>query len=666
MNKGNQQSASFVSLTAVTIIAVLLITLKYSVLYVVAVLSAVWLIINYWNFLVRVWQTLPRDAILIKDYSIYFIKIRIWKLLGCNTYAKIFKRFVEKHPNKIAFKHEGSAWRYIEVEELSNQIANYFKEQGFKRGDVVALFMESCPEYVCIWLGLSKIGVVVALINNNLRADTLAHSIKVSNCSAVIIGKEQVNALVEIINTTTDDKLKDLFTKSAVYIKNYIDDTTSLTNTTSITNAINLDCELKEISKSAPVKDISEGSSKDQMLYIYTSGTTGMPKAAIMTQSRAIYMAMGAKHIAGITEHDVVYTPLPLYHTAGGILGVSSVLLGGSTCVIRSKFSASNYWTDCLKYECTVAQYIGEMCRYCLASPPSDADKSHQVRLILGNGLRPQIWTDFTTRFNIKQVAEFYGATEGNANMMNTTNKVGAVGFIPFIGEKFYPVTLIRVDPDTNEPIRGENNLCIKCKVGEPGLLVGKIRKTTENSFSGYVEKSASEKKIIKDVFSKGDKVFNSGDVLIRDEHNFYYFKDRTGDTFRWKGENVSTSEVEAAISNIVKLKDCLVYGVEVPNTEGKAGMVAIVDESNDLDLDKLSAGINKSLPAYARPLFLRVVKTPVSLTGTFKMKKNDVQNEGFDLTKVTEDPLYFNEGRKFVPLTQELRDSIVNGEKRL
>ncbi|KAE9544580.1 hypothetical protein AGLY_000122 [Aphis glycines] len=377
-------------------------------------------------------------------------------------------------------------------------------------------------------------------------------------------------------------------------------------------------------------------------------------------------MAMGAKHIAGISEHDVVYTPLPLYHTAGGILGVSSVLLGGSTCVIRSKFSASNYWIDCLKFECTVAQYIGEMCRYCLASPPSEADKTHQVRLIMGNGLRPQIWTDFVTRFNIKQVAEFYGATEGNANMMNTTNKVGAVGFIPFIGEPFYPVTLIRVDPDTNEPIRGKYNLCIKCKVGEPGLLVGKIRKTTENSFSGYVEKSASEKKIIKDVFSKGDKVFNSGDVLIRDEYNFYYFKDRTGDTFRWKGENVSTSEVEAAISNIVKLKDCIVYGVEIPHTEGKAGMVAIVDESNDLDLDKLSTGINKSLPAYARPLFLRIVKTPVSLTGTFKMKKNDVQNDGFDLTKVAEDPLYFNEGRKFVPLTQELHDSIVNGAKRL
>ncbi|VVC40326.1 Hypothetical protein CINCED_3A021573 [Cinara cedri] len=475
---------------------------------------------------------------------------------------------------------------------------------------------------------------------------------------------EIYRVLVDVINTTSDDKLKDLSETSKIYIKNYNNDNTLIN--TPLSKAINLNDELKGISKSAPLQEISKGTSNDQMLYIYTSGTTGMPKAAIMTQSRAIYMAMGAKHIAGITEHDVVYTPLPLYHTAGGILGVSSVLLGGSTCVIRSKFSASKYWSDCLKYECTVAQYIGEMCRYCLASPPSIADNTHQVRLIIGNGLRPQIWEDFTKRFNIKKVAEFYGATEGNANMMNTTNKVGAVGFIPFIGEPFYPVTLIRVNPETNEPIRGKNNLCIKCKAGEPGLLVGKIRKTTENSFSGYVEKSASEKKIIRDVFHKGDQAFNSGDVLIRDEHNFYYFKDRTGDTFRWKGENVSTSEVEAAISNIVKLKDCIVYGVEIPNTEGKAGMVAIVDQTGDIDFEYLCSEMNKSLPVYARPLFLRVVKTPVSLTGTFKLKKNDLQNDGYDLTKLSTDSLYFNEGNKFIPYTQELHEKIVNGTKRL
>jgi len=193
MNKDNQQSVSFALLTAFIAVAVMLIILNYCILCIVPVLSALWLIINYWNFLGRVWQTLPRDAILIKDYSTYFIKIRIWNLLGYDTYAKIFKRNVEKHPNKIAFKHESLSWRYIEVEQLSNQIANYFKEQGLKRGDIVALYMESCPEYVCIWLGLSKIGVIVALINNNLRADALAHSIKVSNCSAVIIGKEQID-----------------------------------------------------------------------------------------------------------------------------------------------------------------------------------------------------------------------------------------------------------------------------------------------------------------------------------------------------------------------------------------------------------------------------------------------------------------------------------------
>uniref|UniRef100_A0A2S2QMK1 Long-chain-fatty-acid--CoA ligase n=1 Tax=Sipha flava TaxID=143950 RepID=A0A2S2QMK1_9HEMI len=351
-NKENQHSVSLVLISALTAVAFLLINLKYCILYVIPVLGIGWFMINYWNLLIRVWQTLPRDAILIKNYIIYFIKIRRWNLLGYNTYAKIFQRIVLKQPNKIAFKHEDSSWRYIEVEERSNQIANYFKQQGFKRGDVIALFMESSPEYVCLWFGLSKIGVISALINNNLQAETLVHSIKVSNCTAIIIGKEQINALMNIVNTTVDDKLKVLFASSNVYISNYTNDTT-LTNT-QLNNATNLNEKLKEVSKNAPVKEISEGKSSDQMLYIYTSGTTGMPKAAIMTQSRAIYMAMGAKQIAGIYEHDIIYTPLPLYHTAGGILGVSSVLLGGATCVIRSKFSASKYWTDCLKYECTV------------------------------------------------------------------------------------------------------------------------------------------------------------------------------------------------------------------------------------------------------------------------------------------------------------------------
>ncbi|XP_050433649.1 long-chain fatty acid transport protein 4-like [Adelges cooleyi] len=623
---------------------------------VVTLLITGYLTFANWNILIRIIKTIPRDAKIIKGFITYYTKIKILNLLGYDTFAKIFKTLVTKHPNKIAFIHEDSSWTYQKVEDYSNQIANYFKHRGYKRGDTVSLLMESCPEYVCIWLGLSKIGVVVALTNNNLRADTLLHSIKISKCTGIIIGKEQEKALADLYTETNEIQME-------VYMmtRRLDDECNSIIKT-----AVSLDKELVSMSSESPEEDIRRGSCTDEMLYIYTSGTTGLPKAAIMTQSRAMLIGMGPIYVAGIYEHDIVYTPLPLYHTAGGVLGVSSVLLGGSTCVIRSKFSASKYWTDCIKHKCTVAQYIGEMCRYCLAAPASDSDKCHQVRMILGNGLRPQIWEEFVKRFNIKQVVEFYGATEGNANMMNIANKVGSIGFIPLIAQPFYPLNLLRIDPITNEPIRGKDNLCIKCKVGEPGLLVSKIRKSTLNSFTGYVEKSATEKKMIRDVFQKGDCVFNSGDVLIRDEYNFFYFKDRTGDTFRWKGENVSTTEVEAAISNIIKQQDCIVYGVEVPNTEGKAGMAAIVDQTGELDLDKLIIGINKSLPVYARPIFLRIIKTSISLTGTFKLKKTDLQNDSYDFQKTAGDSLYINDGNKYVPLTQELYDQILKGTRRL
>ncbi|XP_050545913.1 long-chain fatty acid transport protein 1-like isoform X3 [Daktulosphaira vitifoliae] len=596
----------------------LIITLVNFELYIILVLTGlitVYFTFINWTNLRRIFKTLPRDTKIIKDFITYFAKIRILKLRGYDTYAKIFKTLVIKHPNKIAFKHEDSTWTFQEVENYSNKIANYFKEKGFKRGDSVALFMESCPEYVSIWLGLSKIGVVVALINSNLQYETLLHSIKVSNCKTIITDTGHIDTLSNILT----DKNNGLFSSKRIYLK-----TGRIINSIKYINLVQvviLDKELADVSTKSPEDDIHLGSSNDEMLYIYTSGTTGLPKAAIMTQSRAIYIAMGTKHVAGINENDILYTPLPLYHTAGGILGVGSVLLGGSTCVIKSKFSASNYWKDCIKYKCTIAQYIGEMCRYCLSVPTSEFDTSHQVRMIIGNGLRPQIWQEFVQRFNIQKIVEFYGATEGNANMMNATNKIGAVGFIPIIAQLFYPITLIKVDPVTNEPLRGSNNLCIECEIG---------------------------------------------DVLVRDELNFYYFKDRTGDTFRWKGENVSTNEVEAVISSIIAQKDCIVYGVEIPYTEGKAGMAAIFDKNGEIDLNDLIIGINKSLPNYARPLFLRIIKESISLTGTFKLKKNNLQNDSYKLEKISQDCIYFNEGNKFIPFTQELYKKIKSGKIRV
>uniref|UniRef100_A0A1B0EYX6 long-chain-fatty-acid--CoA ligase n=1 Tax=Phlebotomus papatasi TaxID=29031 RepID=A0A1B0EYX6_PHLPP len=392
----------------------------------------------------------------------------------------------------------------------------------------------------------------------------------------------------------------------------------------------------------------------DRLLYIYTSGTTG-------TSSSVLPFIILAK----FRQDDIFYTPLPLYHTAGGIMNAGQAILFGATVVIRKKFSASGYFPDCQKYKCTVAQYIGEMCRYVLATPPSPSDKAHQIRLVFGNGLRPQIWPQFVERFKIPRVAEFYGATEGNANIVNIDNTVGAIGFVSRIIPQVYPISIIRADPATGEPIRGRNGLCQLCKPNEPGVFIGKIIEgNPSRAFLGYVDKAASEKKIVRDIFKKGDSAFLSGDLLTADERGNLYFKDRTGDTFRWKGENVSTSEVEAQVSNVAGYRDAVVFGVEIPNLEGRAGMAAILDPERTVDLKALADGLRKALPTYARPLFVRLL-VKVDMTGTFKLKKLDLQNEGFNPEIVT-DPLYYLTSKgQYEELTMDAYAKICSGEIR-
>ncbi|KAJ4435704.1 hypothetical protein ANN_18320 [Periplaneta americana] len=469
------------------------------------------------------------------------------------------------------------------------------------------------------------------------------------------------------------------------------------------TGAISLSAAIMS-SSSIPL-DLSECAARDKMLYIYTSGTTGLPKAAVITNLRFMFLSVGVHYMLNVQNDDILYTPLPLYHTAGGMVGVGQVLLFGCTMAIRTKFSASNFWADCVTFKCTVAQYIGEMCRYLLSVPSRPEERQHDVRLMFGNGLRPQIWESFVTRFGIKQIGEFYGATEGNSNLVNINSTVGAVGFVPRYAGPIYPVALIRIDENSGEPIRGNNGLCIRCSpvpfcaydcgtlhVGNsfrhhmnqamdlssrlfylPFLLMlrrtrgfcGKNQpKKAISNFSGYADRAATEKKIVYDVFTRGDQVFNSGDILVMDEFGYFYFKDRTGDTFRWRGENVATSEVEAVVSNVAGLKDAVVYGVEVPNVEGRAGMAAVLDTDGTLNLVSLARGVQDHLPSYARPLFIRVL-LELEMTGTYKLKKKDLQLEGFNPNKI-KDSLYFLSGGQYIPLTLKLYDDIVCGRVRL
>uniref|UniRef100_H2M3C3 Very long-chain fatty acid transport protein n=1 Tax=Oryzias latipes TaxID=8090 RepID=H2M3C3_ORYLA len=405
----------------------------------------------------------------------------------------------------------------------------------------------------------------------------------------------------------------------------------------------------------------------DRLFYIYTSGTTGMPKAAIVVHSRYYRMAALVYYGFRMTSEDVVYDCLPLYHSAGNIVGVGQCVIHGMTVVIRKKFSASRFWDDCVKYNCTIVQYIGEICRYLLNQPVRDAERQHRVRMALGNGLRQSIWEEFMNRFNIPQIAEFYGATECNCSLGNFGNKIGACGFnsqiLPFI----YPIRLVRVDEETMELIRGPDGVCIPCKPGEPGQLVGRIIQNDPlRRFDGYVNESATSKKIAHSVFKKGDSAYLSGDVLIMDKYGHMYFKDRTGDTFRWKGENVSTTEVEGTLSRLLDMKDVVVYGVEIPGAEGKAGMAAIADPSHSSDLEKFVRDMEKVLPPYARPVFLRFLPE-VNKTGTFKFQKTELRREGFDPTAVTDKLCFLDSSRgRYVQLDEELYRSILSGKHKL
>ncbi|KAJ6219066.1 hypothetical protein RDWZM_004878 [Blomia tropicalis] len=415
---------------------------------------------------------------------------------------------------------------------------------------------------------------------------------------------------------------------------------------------------------------MSKQTMNDKLYYIFTSGTTGLPKAAVIRHHRYIWIGMILRNLFNISDNDILYLTLPLYHNNAGTIGSCQSVIFGTSIVIRDKFSASAFWDDCVKYNCTVAMYIGELCRYLLAQPRKPVDTQHKVRLMFGNGLRQEIWSDFKNRFNVKQVGEVYGSTEGNANVANYDFKEGSCGIIPccvpYICRMVFPVYVIKVDPHTGEHVRDRNGLCKFVKAGEIGEIVGKIRADAGQSYPGYVNDEATKKKIITNVLRHGDSAFLSGDLVEMDDYGYLYFRDRTGDTFRWKGENVSTNEVEAVIQKVVKLSDCVVFGVSIQNCDGKAGMAVIADPNQTINMDYLYEECHKRLPIFAIPLFVRIT-SQIELTGSFKLSKTSLEKDGFDPSKI-KDRIYFLDRKMqtYVPMDYQLYEDVQSGRLML
>lgn len=561
------------------------------------------------------------------------------------TIAAQLEAHAEKTPHAPLLYFGDRRYTYSEANALINRHASAYRSLGVGSDDVVALLLENRPEFLWHLYALHKIGAIASLINTNLQADALAHAVRICSPVRIVCGSEvwkQFDAIADDIGPNT---------RSIVDVD--IDAEEPISVPASVWSERLVGRSDANPTTPGPIL-------RKQAAYIYTSGTTGLPKAAIVRHDR--FFRAGRVWAFGAFQFqrgDVLYNCLPLYHSNAVLLAASAVVTAGVTMALSRKFSRSRFWSDVRRYDASAIIYIGELCRYLLNAPPSAEDKQHRVRVASGNGLRPDIWREFQQRFGIKHIAEFYGATEGNSITINMLNIFGSVG------PSMPGMVLARWDEATNDFVRDHDGRLQRVHAGEPGILLGKIRKRAR--FEGYQDKQATESKIIRDAFVPGDAYFNTGDLLRRDRLNHLYFVDRVGDTFRWKGENVATSEVQAQLLKWPAVEEANVYGVSIPGTDGRAGMAALaLHDGTSFDPDGFAKHVALGLPPYARPIFVRVMHE-LQKTSTFKLQKNGLQKDGFD-PSVVQDPLYFldSEKKQYVPVTPELFSKIQSGSLQL
>jgi fatty-acyl-CoA synthase len=547
-----------------------------------------------------------------------------------------------------ALLSDRETFTYADLARRARQYARWALAQGLQPGETVALMMPNRPEYLAVWLGITRTGAVVSLLNTNLAGASLAHGVTVAAPRHIIVAAALMDRFAGAEPHL--DGSAQVWSHGESGERRRIDAAADALSGDPLTPA-----EVRPVALS------------DRALLIYTSGTTGLPKAANVSHHRVLMWSGWFAGMMGSTPDDRLYNCLPMYHSVGGVVTIGGVLVNGGSVVLKEKFSTRDFWADIRRWDCTLFQYIGELCRYLLNAPPHPEETRHRLRLACGNGLRAEVWTPFQARFSIPQILEFYAATEGNFSLYNVEGEPGAIGRIPpFLSHRF-PAAIVRFDPDAGAPLRGEDGFCIPCPRGEPGEAIGKIAspKGETAKFEGYTAAAETEKKVLRNVFEPGDAWFRTGDLMRMDARGFYYFVDRVGDTFRWKGENVSTGEVAAAIAACPGVVEANVYGVAVPGADGKAGMAALVTDEA-FDLAALRRVLAERLPAYARPLFIRIAPE-LAATETFKPKKHDLAAEGFDPARVT-DALYMDDASRggYTPVDAAMFEQIVRGQVRI
>jgi citronellyl-CoA synthetase len=561
--------------------------------------------------------------------------------------GSLLEENAEKFGSRTALLYEDRNISHQGFNEIVNRYANYFIHQGIKKGDQVMVLVDNRPELLMIIGALSKLGAVASLINPNQRGEVLLYSINLTRGTVFIVGEELLAAFQEIKN---DLKLTE--TDLLLYQKD-------VGETPAPVGYTDLDEQISSFPGTNP-DTVSSVTLGDPFAYVFTSGTTGLPKASVQTHRRWFSGNYWfGKIVLNLKPTDVHYCTLPFCHTNALNCSWSACAGSGSALAIRRRFSASNFWQDVRKYKASSFIYIGEICRYLNNRPPSPDDQDNSITKIVGNGLRPEIWMEFKKRFGIKKVYELYGAAEAPlifTNILNIDKTVGCC-LVPF--------AIVKYDIEADEPILDGNGFMQKVDRGEAGLAIAQI--TDSTPFSGYTDDNQTRKKILRDVFEKDDLWFDSGDLIRNLGYKHAQFVDRLGDTFRWKGENVSTNEVEKVINTFPEVSESSVYGVQIPGTEGRAGMAAIIPFSSpeEFDLKALAELVRSALPAYAAPKFLRF-KKEFETTGTHKIKKVVLRDDGFDVEK-TGDPMFvmLPERTEFEPLTKELHREILDGAFR-
>jgi fatty-acyl-CoA synthase len=595
----------------------------------------------------RLRQKIKREMRFLKGLSRTLKRVKSIAPDSTNLICDDLETAVDKWRDRQAITFEGKTITYAELDAMANRYAHWAKGQGITRGQTVALFMPNRLEYMAIWYGLNKVGVATALINNQLTGAALAHCLNISQ------------ALHCIVDAETSPCFEDVKGQLSRHMHQWVLGTAH-------GEQRDLVKALKSCSQLRPDRETARDgiTAKDTALFIFTSGTTGLPKAARITHMRAQLYMRGFAGSTGAKETDRIYVTLPLYHATGGLCALGAALLNGGSVLLRKKFSATHFWPDVVNENCTMFVYIGELCRYLANQPEHELERAHKIRMIFGNGLRPDVWNDMLDRFKVGEVLEFYGATEGNVSLFNFDGRRGAIGRIPGYLKKKFNIRIVKFDVETEMPIRGPSGCCIEVAPGEIGECVGHIGSDARSNYTGYADKAATEKKVLHDVFEKGDAWFRTGDLMKIDGDGYIYFVDRIGDTFRWKGENVATSEVSERIAGFEGVQEVNVYGVKVGDLDGKAGMASLVTV-DDFDMAAFGKYVDEQLPSYARPLFVRLQQA-IETTGTFKYRKMDLVNDGFDPAK-TKDPLYFRDPAKgYVKITKGLHAKIESGQFKL